>query len=166
MKKMEGSSMPSLRTRTERRLEVGCFFKTPPAGGFLPLMVGQLTFPPSQAFPTHCIPSLQPAVCLLVCLTGPTTAWRGRGRGGEGWGSGAAPWLRPGLCPWSAPSADWPGAPARMGRVQGLDSPRSSSQPSPLLREAHWVLGPEFRVLGWSPGGCHGRCWGGSHLHI
>lgn len=62
--------MPSLRTRTERRLEVGCFFKTPPAGGFLPLMVGQLTFPPAQAFPTHCIPSLQPAVCLLVCLTG------------------------------------------------------------------------------------------------
>lgn len=111
---------------------------------FMPLTAGLLTSSLLSAFfytlwstpsPTSLL-SLGLSVCPSVCLSGPTTAWRGRGRGGEGQGSVAAPGLRPGSCLWSAPSSDWPGAPAGMDGAQGLDSPRSSSQPSPLLKEA------------------------------
>lgn len=166
--------MASVGTRGELRLEVISFFKTVPGGGLPPLTAGVLTFPPfCLASSTHYIHSLSPAslsslrlsISLPLGLSGPTTAWRGRGRGGEGRGSAATPGRMPGLCPWSAPSADWPGAPARMGRAQGLDSSRSSSQPNPLLREALWDLSSGFE--GGILVGCHRRSCGGggSYLH-
>lgn len=128
-----------LGTRGKLSLEVVWFLKTLSAphswsADFLPLVC--LLPPPASAPSPTSLLSLGLSVCSLVCLSGPTTALRGRGRCGEGQGSAAAPGSRPGSCLWSAPSADWLGAPAGMDGAQGLGSPRSSSQPSPLLREA------------------------------
>lgn len=100
-------------------------------------------FPPIASTPSL---SLLFVFCPPVRLSEPTTAWRGRGRGGEGWGSAAAPWLRPGLCPASVPSAGWSGAPGGTGGTQGLSSSRGTPLVQPLSP------GSWYWYLGWSSG--------------